>query len=84
MQEYQEIGFAKTASKKILGSMTQHAFEYGVLIEMKEGLESIKILEMNRDINETIMKGTKYLHPIGVLRELLLGERPPICKIRSV
>lgn len=71
MQEYQEIGFAKTASKKILGSMNQLAFEYEVLIEQKEGLENVKILEMNRDINRTILKGTKFLHPIDALKKLL-------------
>lgn len=81
MQEYQEIGFAKTASKKILGSMNQLAFEYEVLIEMKEGLENLKVLEMNRDINRTILKGIKYLHPIEALQELLLGERPPRYRI---
>jgi len=71
MQEYQEIGFAKTVSKKVLGSMNQLAFEYEVFIQGKEGLENIRILEMNRDINRTILKGIKYLHPIEVLRGLL-------------
>ncbi len=73
MQEYKGIGFAKTASKKVLGSMNQLAFEYEVFIEGKEGLENVKILEMNRDINRTILKGIKFLHPIEALRALL-GE----------
>ena len=72
-QEYKEIGFAKTASKKVLGAVNQLAFEYEVFIEEKEGLENIKILEMNRDINRTILKGIKFLHPIEALRALL-GE----------
>jgi Domain of unknown function (DUF6933) len=71
MQEYQDIRFAKTASKHILGAMNQIAFEYEVLIEMKEGIENAKVLEMNRDINRTILKGIKYLHPIEALRNLL-------------
>ena len=71
MQEYQLIGFAKTASKKVLGSMNQLAFEYEVLIEQKEGLENVKILEMNRDINRTILNGIKFLHPIDALKKLL-------------
>ena len=71
MQEYKEIGFAKTASKKVLGSMNELKFEYEVLIAMKEGLENIKILEVNRDINRTILKGIKYLHPIEALKSLL-------------
>ncbi|MGD0282719.1 MAG: hypothetical protein ABSB95_10185 [Dissulfurispiraceae bacterium] len=69
--EYREIGFAKTASRHVLGAMNQLAFEYEVLIAMKEGLENVKILDMNRDINRTILKGIKYLHPIEALRDLL-------------
>lgn len=83
MQEYKEIGIAKTASKNVLGSMNQLAFEYEVLIEMKDGLEHVKTLEMNRDINRTILKGIKYLHPIEALREVLMGERQPRYKIGS-
>jgi len=71
MQEYQEIGFAKTASKHILGAMTQISFEYEVLIQMKEGLENVKVLDMNRDINRIILRGIKYLHPIEAMRDLL-------------
>ena len=76
MQEYQEIGFAKTASKKILGAMNQLAFEYEVLVQGKEGLDNVKILELNRDINRTIMKGIKYLYPIEALKNLLRGAKP--------
>lgn len=71
MREYQDILFAKTTSKHILGAMNQLAFAYEVLIEMKEGLENVKVLEMNRNINRTILKGIKYLHPIEALRDLL-------------
>jgi hypothetical protein len=71
MREYQDIWFAKIASKHILGAMNRVAFEYEVLIEMKEGLENVKVLEMNRDINRTMLKGIKYLHPIEALRDLL-------------
>jgi hypothetical protein len=74
MQEYLEIRFAKTVSKKVLGQMNQLAFEYEVLVQVEEGLEKVKILEMNRHINRTIMKGIKYLHPVEALRDLLLGE----------
>ena len=73
MQEYEEIGFAKTASKKVLGSMNQLTFEYEVLIEQKEGLENVKILELNHTINRTILNGTKFLHPIDALKKVLQG-----------
>lgn len=71
MQEYQEIGFAKTASKKVLGSMNELTFQYEVLIEQKEGLENIGILELNKHINRTIMGALKYKYPIEALRNLL-------------
>ncbi len=71
MQGYQEIGFAKTASKKVLGSMNELTFQYEVLIEQKEGLENIRILELNKHINRTIMGALKYKYPIEALRNLL-------------
>jgi hypothetical protein len=71
MQEYQEIGFAKTSNRQVLGSMNEFAFQYEVLIEQKEGLENIRILELNKHINRTIMGAIKYKHPIEALRNLL-------------
>jgi len=71
MQEYQEIGFAKTSNRQVLGSMNQLAFEYEVLVEQKEGLENSRILELNKHINRTIMGALKYKHPIESLRCLL-------------
>jgi len=71
LQEYTDIGFAKTASKKILGSMNQLAFEYEIFVQEKGGLENVKVLEMNRDINRTILNGIKFLHPIEALRDVL-------------
>jgi hypothetical protein len=67
MQEYQEIGFAKTMSKSVLGSMNELTFQYEVLIEQKEGLDNIRILELNKHINRTIMGALKYKYPIEVL-----------------
>ncbi len=71
MQEYSEIGFARASNRRVLGSMNEFAFEYLVLIQDKEGLENVKILEMNRMINRTIIKGIKFLHPIEALKNLL-------------
>jgi hypothetical protein len=74
MQEYQDIGFAKTASKKILGSMNQIAFEWEVRVQMKEGLENIRVLEINKEMNKTLRSnqmGKEYFYPIEALREVL-------------
>jgi hypothetical protein len=74
MQEYSEIGFAKTASRQVLGSMNQIAFEYEIRVQMKEGLGNIRILETNRDMNKTLrtmLEGKKYFYPIEALIEVL-------------
>lgn len=72
MQEYTDIGFAKTASRKVLGSMNEFAFEYEYLINHRyEGIEKVRILAVNKEVNLTIMKGIKYLHPIEALKNVL-------------
>ena len=71
MSEYKEIGFAKTASKKVLGSMNELAFQYEVLIMRKEGLGNVKILELNHTINRVIMRAIQYKHPIEALKKVL-------------
>jgi hypothetical protein len=75
MQEYTDIGFAKTASRQVLGSMNEIAFQHKyVIINHCGGIENIRILGVNKEINRTIMGGIQYLRPIESLRELLLGE----------
>ena len=67
-QDVDGRGFPRKDSR---GAMNQLAFEYEVFIGMKEGWDHVKILEMNKDINRTILKGIKFLHPIEALREVL-------------
>ena len=58
--------------------MNELAFQYEYLIIHRyEGIEKVRILGVNKEVNRTIMRGIKYLHPIESLQELLLGERPP-------
>ena len=71
MQEYREIGFAKTVSKSVLGSMNEFMFQYEVLIQMEGGIDNIRILQVNQKINKTIMGALKYKYPIEALRNLL-------------
>jgi hypothetical protein len=71
MQEYQEIAFAKTSNRQVLGSMNELTFQYEILIEEREGLENVRILELNKHINRTIMGALKYKYPIEVLKKLL-------------
>jgi hypothetical protein len=78
MQEYTVIGFAKTVSKQVLGSMNEFTFQYKhVIINHYGGIENIRILGVNKEINRIIMGGINYLKPVESLQELLLGERLP-------
>lgn len=71
MQEYQEIGFAKTSNRQVLGSMNEVAFEYDYFIRREGGLEKARIFEINKEINRTPMGALKYMNPIEALRKLL-------------
>ena len=76
MRDHTDIGLAKTASKQVLGSMNELAFQYKyVIMNHFGGIENIRILAVNKEINRTIMGAIKYLHPIEALLELLTGER---------
>ena len=84
MQEYTDIGFAKTASRHVLGSMNELNFHYEYLIIQRyEGIENIRILGVNKEVNRSLMRGSRHLHPIEMLQELLTGVEVPRPRIRS-
>src|SRR4030066_1868405 len=64
MQEYQEIGFAKTVSKSVLGSMNDLAYQYEFEIMRSEGIDNIRIPQLNQRINRTPMGALNYKFPI--------------------
>ncbi|MBM4146179.1 MAG: hypothetical protein FJ240_07875 [Nitrospira sp.] len=71
MKEYQEIGFAKTSNRQVLGSMNEFAFEYDFFIRREGGLEKARIIEINREINRTPMSPLKGKYPIDGLRQMI-------------
>lgn len=71
LQEYREIGFAKTANKSVLGSMNELAYMYAVHIIEDGGFDNIKMLQLNQRINRTPMGALKYQFPIEALKNLL-------------
>jgi hypothetical protein len=71
MQEYQEIGFAKTMSKSVLGSMNDLTYHYEFQIMREGGIVNIRILHLNKEINRTPMGTLKYKYPIEALKNLL-------------
>jgi hypothetical protein len=82
MQEYSDIGFAKTVNKHVLGSMNELTFQYkDIIMNRYARIEQVKALELNKEVNRTIMKGIQYLQPVESLRELLPGEKPSRFKV---
>jgi len=71
MQGYEEIGFANTSNRQVLGSMNEFAFEYEYLIRREVGIEKVKIFEINKEINRIPMGALKYKYPIEALKCLL-------------
>jgi hypothetical protein len=71
MQEYQEIGFAKTSNRQVLGSMNDLAYHYEFQIMREGGIENIRILHLNKEINRIPMGALKYNFPIEALKNLL-------------
>lgn len=71
MQEYGEIGFAKTTRKQILGVMNEFAFEYEFLIRREGGIENVRILGVNKKINRTPISPLKYGYPVDSLKNIL-------------
>lgn len=72
-REYQQIRFSKTASRSVLGSMNDLAYQYEVCIHMEGGIENIKILQINHKINRTPMSVLAYRYPIEALRKVIEG-----------
>lgn len=70
-EEYQEIGFAKTASKTVLGFMNEFAFIYEVEIQGVEGIRNLNLMEVNARINRMPLHASKResFHPIDVMRK---------------
>lgn len=72
-EEYQQIGFSKTASRSVLGSMNDLAYQYEVCVYMEGGIENVKILQINQKINKTPMSAIAYRYPIEALRKVIEG-----------
>jgi hypothetical protein len=54
--------------------MNQIAFEWEVRVQMKEGPDNIRVLEMNKEMNRTLRSnqtGKEYFYPIERAVELI-------------
>jgi hypothetical protein len=69
--EYQQIGFARTVSKSVLGSMNDFVYHYKFQTMREGGADNIRILPLNQMINRIPMRALKYEYPIETLKKLI-------------
>ena len=70
MSEYDEVGYAKTNSKSVLGSMNDLAFHYKYNIQEEGGVHSSAVPGIIRKLNHMPMGAIEYTYPIEALRAL--------------
>ena len=68
LSEYDEIGFANTNSKSVLGSMNDLAFHYKYSILESGGVHSPEVPEIIRRLNRMPMSAIKEVFPIDALK----------------
>jgi hypothetical protein len=74
LSEYNEVGFANTNSKSVLGSMNDLAFHYKYSILESGGVHSPAVPEIIRRLNRMPMGALKYVFPIEALNALYQTE----------
>ena len=70
MSEYDEVGYAKTNSKSVLGSMSDLAFHYKYHIQEEGGVHSSAIPDIIRKLNHMPMGAIEYTYPIEALKAM--------------
>ena len=70
LSEYDEVGYANTNSKSVLGSMNDLAFHYKYSILEAGGVHSYAVPDIIRRLNRMPMGSLKYVFPIEALRGL--------------
>lgn len=71
LSEYQQIDFAKTNSRSVLGVMNDIVYQIQVRIEMNGGLANTKLDAVNHEINRIPSGVLKYGYSIDHLSEML-------------
>jgi hypothetical protein len=70
LSEYQEIGYADSSSKSVLGSMNDLAFHYKYLVLSGGGVHSYQVPEIIRKLNRMPMGALGYQYSIDALKAL--------------
>ena len=69
LEEYQVIGYSKTKSKSVLGSMNDLAFMYKYSIQSGGGLHDVGFPGIIKEMNRVPMGSLGYKYPIEALLE---------------
>ena len=70
MTEYEDVGYTKTNSKHVLGSMNDLAFHYRCHILAEGGVHSCMVPSIISQLNRMPMGAIKYAYPIEALRAM--------------
>ncbi len=68
LSEYDEIGFAGTSSKSVLGSMNELAFHYKYHILEAGGVHSPAVPGIIRQLNRMLMSAIQEVFPVKALK----------------
>ena len=71
LEEYQDIQYAKTDSRSVLGSMNDQKYQLEYIINAKGGLDNTDIYQLNSEVNRNILSAIKYKRPIEMLKDKL-------------
>ena len=74
LKEYQDLKYAKTNNRRILGSMNDMRSQLEFRIQMHGGLKITDMLELNHELNRIIFSAINYKHPIELLRVKISGS----------
>jgi hypothetical protein len=75
LSEYDEVEYANTNSKSVLGSMNDLAFHYKYSTQKAGGVHSPAVPEIIRRLNRMPMGALKYVFPIEALRAMFKQRR---------
>lgn len=71
LEEYQEIQYAKTDNRSVLGTMNEQKFQIEYMIHAEGGLNDTDIYALNSKLNRIIYSPINYRYPIEMLKEKL-------------
>ena len=69
--ELQQMEFAKTTSRSILGSLSEISYHYQLIAERNKASEPLRLSEVELQLSQTLHKPLDYVYPAEVARRLL-------------